>query len=1028
MKSRLFQGIALVLLGLTLVFLLLWWINSRIVQPAFQKMEYHQALDDAERVKAGVEEQLSSLGRIANDWASWDDTYEFAKDRNRQYIASNCPDVAFLSRNSNVDLLAIYDRQKQEIFKGIFHPEIGKEVRIQSFSGEKPAVLSLLAPVLKDKIPMTGILPTNQGLLLLAGRPIYDTQGNGPSRGALVKGRFLSQTVQLALARKVHVAFDLFSWEKGRLTASEYELFRRLAAAGEDSQPEFHDGFLYQIIPDIEQKPSLLLRIPVKKEITALGRRTGSILSSTLGLVALGLLICLVAYRSRMKTSEQCLRKEQLFSKSLLDSLPGIFYLFTYPELRMVLWNKEHERLLGYVASELEGRHITELIEPEARETVLQAVETVLEKGEISIEANLLAKHGRPVPFMLTGVRFETQGRLYLMGIGFDITDRKLMEEALLESEAKLTSYANQMEQFSLSAASMLSLEDEGLIFSRISQAIVDYSDFRRVLISLFKDEAPYRDLIGHSGVSDEIIERLRRIHLPKSWYDHVFEQGIHLGQFSYYIPHTMKEILNQEATVYGSGSSPLDGSSWHPEDNLFVRMNDEKGEFIGVISVDESKSGLKPTLETVRPLEVFSSLISQIVIVKREQKKRERLEMQLRQAQKMESVGRLAGGVAHDFNNMLGVILGHVEMIMEDMDKSQPLFADLQEIGKAAQRSADITRQLLAFARQQTVMPKVIDLNETIEGMLKMLRRLIGEDINLTWNPGGSLWHIKMDPSQIDQVMANLCVNARDAIVGVGKLTVETGNSTLNEEFCSQHEGFIPGEYVRISVSDSGSGMDRETQAHVFEPFFTTKGVGEGTGLGLATVYGIIKQNQGFIDVDSEPGKGTTFTIYLPRHKDLTGQTQKREMPETAQRGQEVVLVVEDEPTILKMTATMLKRLGYTVLEAHAPAEAVKLADEHLGEIHLLLTDVIMPEMNGRDLAERLVEKHPRMKCLFMSGYTADVISHHGMLEEGVHFIQKPFTSKVLAAGVRLALEDPIAVSMQLRPLKNGTSSFKMV
>jgi len=803
------------------------------------------------------------------------------------------------------------------------------------------------------------------------------------------------------------VPFDLFSQETGKLTASEHELFRRLASAGKNFQPEFHEGYLYQIIPDIDSQPSLLLRIPVQGEIAALGRRTGNILSSTLGIVALGLLICLVAYRSRMKTSEQCLRKEQLFSKSLLDSLPGIFYLFTYPELRMVLWNKEHERLLGYDSSELEGRHITELVEPEAREAVLQAVETVLEKGEVSFETNLLAKDGRPVPLMLTGVRFEAQGQRYLMGIGFDITERKQMEEALLESETKLTSYANQMEQFSLSAASMLSLEDEGLIFSRISHAIVDYSDYRRVLISLFKDEAPYRDLIGYCGVSDEIVERLRRIDLPKSWYDHVFEQGIHLGHFSYYIPHTMKEILNQEATVYGSGSSPDDISSWHPEDNLFVRMNDEKGEFIGVISVDEAKSGLKPTLETVRPLEVFSSLISQIVIVKREQKKRDRLEMQLRQAQKMESVGRLAGGVAHDFNNMLGVILGHVEMIMEDMDPSQPLFADLQEIGKAAQRSADITRQLLAFARQQTVTPKVIDLNETVEGMLKMLRRLIGEDINLTWHPGGSLWHIKMDPSQIDQVMANLCVNARDAIAGVGKLIVETGNSILDEEFCGRHEGFLPGEYVRISVSDSGSGMDKETLSHIFEPFFTTKGVGEGTGLGLATVYGIVKQNKGFIDADSNPGKGTSFTIYLPRHKDLAEQTQKKELPETALRGHEVILVVEDEPTILKMTTSMLKRLGYTVLEAHAPAEAERIADEYVGDVHLLLTDVIMPEMNGRDLAVRLVEKNPRIKCLFMSGYTADVISHHGMLEEGVHFIHKPFTSKVLAAGVRLALED---------------------
>jgi PAS domain S-box-containing protein len=251
----------------------------------------------------------------------------------------------------------------------------------------------------------------------------------------------------------------------------------------------------------------------------------------------------------------------------------------------------------------------------------------------------------------------------------------------------------------------------------------------------------------------------------------------------------------------------------------------------------------------------------------KRAEEAKMKLEDQLQQARKMEAIGQLAGGVAHDFNNMLGVILGHAEMAMEQLDQEQQLFKDLEEIRKAATRSADITSQLLAFARKQTVVPKIIDLNDTIEGRLKMLRRLIGENIDLTWLPGAGLWHVKVDPSQLDQILANLCVNARAAIAGVGKLTVETGNSTFDEEYCNTHAGFVPGEYARIAVSDDGKGMDQETLAHIFEPFFTTKGVGEGTGLGLATVYGAIKQNNGFIIVSSEPGRGTTFTIYLPRY-----------------------------------------------------------------------------------------------------------------------------------------------------------------
>ncbi len=380
-------------------------------------------------------------------------------------------------------------------------------------------------------------------------------------------------------------------------------------------------------------------------------------------------------------------------------------------------------------------------------------------------------------------------------------------------------------------------------------------------------------------------------------------------------------------------------------------------------------------------------------------------LEKQLLQAQKMESIGRLAGGVAHDFNNMLGVILGHAELAMEALDQDQPIFNDLQQIQQAAKRSNDITRQLLAFARKQIVSPKVIDLNDTVAGILKMLLRLIGEDIDLAWLPGKGLWPIKIDPAQIDQILANLCINARDAITGVGKITVETENCTLDKEYCSTHAGFSSGDYVKMVVSDNGSGMEKETVSHVFEPFFTTKGVNEGTGLGLATVYGIVRQNSGFINVYSEQGQGTTFTIYLPRHEDTANQKQSESTAEPVLPGNETILLVEDEPTILNMTTSMLQRLGYTVLAADTPGNAIRLAGDQSKEIHLLLTDVIMPEMNGRILQENLLINRPDLKCLFMSGYTANVISHHGVLEDGVSFLQKQFTKRELAAKIRSAL-----------------------
>ncbi|MEN6484546.1 MAG: response regulator, partial [Syntrophobacteraceae bacterium] len=393
---------------------------------------------------------------------------------------------------------------------------------------------------------------------------------------------------------------------------------------------------------------------------------------------------------------------------------------------------------------------------------------------------------------------------------------------------------------------------------------------------------------------------------------------------------------------------------------------------------------------------------VSDITDLKLAEEEREKLREQFHQAQKMESVGRLAGGVAHDFNNMLGIILGCTGLAMEDADPESPLYSELEEIRKAAERSANLTRQLLAFARRQTTVPRVLDLNETVEGMLKMLRRLIGEDISLSWQPEEGIWPVRMDPSQIDQILANLCVNARDAIDGVGNLTISTENVVFDEADCRERAEFSPGQYVLLLLSDDGCGMDRETLNNVFEPFFTTKPMGKGTGLGLSTVYGIVRQNDGFINVYSEPGLGSTFRIYLPRYESEAEKPLKEVPQEPAFTGSETILLVEDDPSVLRMTSKMLERLGYRVIAAGTPSEAIRLAEAHSDAIHLLMTDVVMPEMNGLDLARKILERHPGLKQLFVSGYTADVIARQGIPEEGFHFIQKPLSSKALASKLR--------------------------
>lgn len=384
----------------------------------------------------------------------------------------------------------------------------------------------------------------------------------------------------------------------------------------------------------------------------------------------------------------------------------------------------------------------------------------------------------------------------------------------------------------------------------------------------------------------------------------------------------------------------------------------------------------------------------------------RERLQGQLNQAQKLESIGRLAGGVAHDFNNMLGVILGHTELALDIEKPSDPLRTHLQEIRQAAQHSADLTRQLLAFARKQTIAPRVLDLNMAVGDLLQMLKRLIGEHIDLAWLPQADAGQVKMDPSQLDQILANLCVNARDAIGETGKITIETAAVTFDEAYCAVHAGFLTGDYVLLAVSDNGCGMDRETQTRLFEPFFTTKGPGRGTGLGLATVYGIVRQNHGFINVYSEPGQGSTLRIYLPRHlarSEVTPVPPAATLP-SPQHG--TILLVEDEPSLLSLTQRLLELQGYQVLAAATAGEAIRLAESHAGPIDLLLTDVVMPEMNGRELAKNILKLHPGLKRLFMSGYTSNVIAHHGILDEGVHFLQKPFSLADLSASVRKALQ----------------------
>ena len=531
-------------------------------------------------------------------------------------------------------------------------------------------------------------------------------------------------------------------------------------------------------------------------------------------------------------------------------------------------WNKASEMLYGYTQQEAIGQSLLDLIiPPDMREVVLEEMRKMAESGRPIPSGELLLKHkdGSQVPVISHHVIVEVPGcERELFCLDIDISERKRAETTLRQSEEKFRTLVN--------------TAPFGIQLTDLDGKIV-YSNPAHHQIQGYEPDKLIGMYLWDLTADDDRREKIR----------------------AYYQDIISKKI---EPTMYTTREKTRDDREIDVEVNWDYIQNG-KDDVTGVISI-----------------------IEDVTERNKADAEREKLQKQLNQAQKMEAVGRLAGGVAHDFNNMLGVILGYVELAFEKIDSSQELYSDLEEIQKAAERSADLTKQLLTFARKQIIAPEVLDLNDAVDSMLKMLRRLIGEDIDLSWLPGDKLWPVKIDPSQVNQILANLCVNARDAIAGVGKLTIETRTTNFDQAYCAGHAGFITGDYVMLAVTDNGCGMDKETLNNLFEPFFTTKNMGEGTGLGLAIIYGIVKQNKGFINVYSEPGQGTCFKIYLPRHH-ADSQIRDDALPtQPVPTGNETILLVEDEPAILRMTRMMLERKGYSVLPAATPAEALSIAN----------------------------------------------------------------------------------------------------
>jgi two-component system cell cycle sensor histidine kinase/response regulator CckA len=630
---------------------------------------------------------------------------------------------------------------------------------------------------------------------------------------------------------------------------------------------------------------------------------------------------------------------------------------------RVIEFNPAAERCFGYSRAEAVGQLLADLIVPDRfREEYGARFQARVAGAVVEKPVELTAKrrNGTEFPIECTITRLDAQSPPIFTGFIRDLSERVNAEAALKEAQARFTRLAE---------SGLV-----GIIIGDDTGRIVDANDAFLSMVGYSRDDLA-RGLVSWANM------------MPPEWVS---------------LNAAATEQLRTEGVA----------GPWERE---FLRKDGSRvPALVGVATLEGNRNiSLSIDLTARKQAEAGQTRAEEAL---------RQSEEQLRHAQKMEAVGRLAGGVAHDFNNVLSVILSYGEVILEDLKPADPLRADIEEIRKAASRAAGLTRQLLLFSRQQVVEPKVIDLHDVLTSMDKMLQRILGEDVDLVLIAPKSGGRVKADPSHVEQVILNLVVNARDAMPTGGKLTIETANVVLDKHYTNNHVPAKAGQYVLMAVSDTGTGMDRETQSRIFEPFFTTKGQGKGTGLGLSTVFGIVQQSAGNIWVYSELGKGTTFKIYLPR-VDAEVDVLIPTVAPTSLRGEETILLVEDEEQVRAVVLGVLRRQGYQVIPAENAGEALLLCESHSGKIDLLLTDVVMPQMSGPDLARRLASIRPEMRVLCMSGYTDDSIVRHGVLESGVAFIQKPITPASLTRKVREVLDaGPPAQKTPSPPERGGT------
>ncbi len=709
------------------------------------------------------------------------------------------------------------------------------------------------------------------------------------------------------------------------------------------------------------------------------------------------------------KQAEEALRESEEKYRNLVERANDGIVIVQDRLLKYA--NPRVAEIMGYTAAEMINTSFTDYVYPDELPKVLGRYERRMAGEEVEpiYETALRHRDGRRIEVELNAGVIMYQGRPADLVFVRDITERKRVEAQV----RRLLDQQIAVNRLALALGESLELNE---IYHIIYEHVRELMDAESFIVS-FYDAETRLIRAGYVVADEEVLDVTGFPPIPleeegRGTQSQVIRSGepLYISDYRQAVKKTGTQYSFSEKGIVVEGEPLLEED--FTRSALYVPMKIE-GETIGVMQVQsyrldaytQDDIDLLSSLANVAAVSIQNARLYEAI--QEELAERQRLEEQLLQSQKMEAVGRLAGGVAHDFNNILTAIIGYSEFLLMSLEPGDPLYRDVAEIKKAADRAADLTSQLLAFSRKQIMQPKVLDLNITVDNMGKMLRRLIGEDIQLVIALEPALGRVKADPGQVEQVIMNLAVNARDAMPEGGRLTIETRNVYLDEDYARQHLDVQPGPYVMLAISDTGVGMDEETQSHLFEPFFTTKDVGKGTGLGLATVYGIVKQSGGHIEVESEVGTGTTFKIYLPQIEEEGDSARQTWRPDSPLSGRETILLVEDEEVVRDLARRVLAQSGYTVLQARHGQEALQVCKDYEGTIHLLVTDVVMPGgMSGRQLAEQLIALRPEMKIMYISGYTGNAIAHHGVLDSGTAFLQKPFSPAELTKKVREVLD----------------------